>query len=213
MFYEDFSKLVKDNGFLLWDKKNAKKFAECGANAFSDYPLLRYFFEGADAEKGIKLEFDMTFSNLDGNDIVAFADSEDVNGICMVGRPFLNDVTEANIFKNDKLKIYAKCGYKQLKKIFDFQKYCIKVKYELTNGDSVHCLYLAVRKDMQGKGVGKKLLSVVHKYADMIHKPVFLDTHKPVNVEIYTKLGYDLRYKKPYEGTNTFHHGLVRDPK
>lgn len=211
MFCDDFSQFIVDKGYTLFDQKDAQKYAECAAEAFYDYPLMHHFFEDDIFDSAFLCYMEQNFSSvLKG--CVLFADSPEVNAICMVGEPFLNNVVDIELLSGNKMKILGHCKYKNIKRIIDFQRYCIEVKYKWTGGDSIHCVFLAVRPDMQKNGIGSGMLRAVHEYADIIKKPVFLDTHKPIYVEIYKKLGYELMDSVPYEGTDTNHNALVRFP-
>ncbi len=64
-----------------------------------------------------------------------------------------------------------------------------------------------------GKGVAKALLKPVLDTADKDQKPCYLDTHNPVNVEIYKRLGFHVAEQTKVPGGELSHWSMIRTPE
>jgi ribosomal protein S18 acetylase RimI-like enzyme len=49
---------------------------------------------------------------------------------------------------------------------------------------------LGVLPELQGRGVGKRLLADLHARADAVRAPCYLETEKAINVRLYESVGY-----------------------
>jgi len=71
---------------------------------------------------------------------------------------------------------------------------------------------IGVGPNHQGKGVGQHLLSTTINRIDLECKPIYLETNKEKNVEIFKRFGFRILKKVIVPGTEIFHWSLLRNP-
>jgi len=71
---------------------------------------------------------------------------------------------------------------------------------------------IGVGPNHQGKGVGQQLLSTTINKIDLECKPIYLETNKEKNVEIFKRFGFRILKKVIVPGTEIFHWSLLRNP-
>ncbi len=71
---------------------------------------------------------------------------------------------------------------------------------------------IGVAPNHQGKGFGQQLLSTAISKIDLESKPIYLETNKEKNVEIFKRFGFRILQKLTVPGTEIFHWSLLRNP-
>ncbi len=71
---------------------------------------------------------------------------------------------------------------------------------------------IGVGPNHQGKGLGQQLLSANINRIDLECKPIYLETNKEKNVEIFKRFGFHIIQKVIVPGTEIFHWSLLRNP-
>ena len=71
---------------------------------------------------------------------------------------------------------------------------------------------IGVGPNHQGKGFGQQLLSTTINRIDLERKPIYLETNKEKNVEIFKRFGFRILQKIIVPGTEIFHWSLLRNP-
>jgi ribosomal protein S18 acetylase RimI-like enzyme len=71
---------------------------------------------------------------------------------------------------------------------------------------------IGVGPNHQGKGFGQQLLSTTINRIDPESKPIYLETNKEKNVEIFKRFGFRILQKVIVPGTEIFHWSLLRNP-
>ncbi len=71
---------------------------------------------------------------------------------------------------------------------------------------------IGVGPNHQGKGFGQQLLSTTINRIDPESKPIYLETNKEKNVEIFKRFGFRILKKVIIPGTEIFHWSLLRNP-
>ncbi len=71
---------------------------------------------------------------------------------------------------------------------------------------------IGVGPNHQGKGFGEQLLSTTINRIDLESKPIYLETNKEKNVEIFKRFGFRILQKVIIPGTEIFHWSLLRNP-
>lgn len=147
-----------------------------------------------------------------------YADSEDVNGLIMLEDPsehkdlrkliaerYFAYVTENRLAEDDETGITAE----NFRKAKDFLS---SDWVKRVNGDCIHIIYFAVRKEYHGTGLAHRLISPVLDHADQNGLKVALETHNAHNLAIYEHYGFKLfdKFKGEFGLTE---YCLVRDPK
>ncbi|MFC2067781.1 GNAT family N-acetyltransferase [Chloroflexota bacterium] len=66
-------------------------------------------------------------------------------------------------------------------------------KKSLNLGLYIHLLIMSVSQEFQGKGFGGKLLRAVIEKAETERKPIYLETQKEDNINLYVKYGFSVK--------------------
>jgi ribosomal protein S18 acetylase RimI-like enzyme len=69
---------------------------------------------------------------------------------------------------------------------------------------------LAVMPEMQGKGIGSKLLTYFCEYVDKENTLAYLETDRPENVRLYNRFGFEVKEEGPIFGINNYY--MYRQP-
>lgn len=69
-----------------------------------------------------------------------------------------------------------------------------------------------VLPEMQGGGLGSSLIKPVLNVLDSQNIPLYLETHKVVNTEIYKHLGFNMVDVSVIPGTNISQYAMLREP-
>ena len=89
----------------------------------------------------------------------------------------------------------------------------MKLKKKYTGHIDWYLYNLSVRKDAQGKGLGRKLLDPMMEFCDDEKMLTYLETNKESNVMLYNRFGFELRETNLVPGSPVLHYSMVRDPK
>ena len=76
-----------------------------------------------------------------------------------------------------------------------------------------HLSPIAVRPEYQGQGYGRVLLRFMLERLDREKLSGFLETQTPVNVTIYQRYGFSIKYQGAIPGTDIPHWVMVREPQ
>ncbi|MBY8978882.1 MAG: GNAT family N-acetyltransferase [Candidatus Lokiarchaeota archaeon] len=71
---------------------------------------------------------------------------------------------------------------------------------------------IGVGPNHQGIGFGQQLLSTTINKIDLESKPIYLETNKEKNVELFKQFGFCILQKVILPGTKIFHWSLLRNP-
>ncbi|MHA1821648.1 MAG: GNAT family N-acetyltransferase [Promethearchaeota archaeon] len=74
-------------------------------------------------------------------------------------------------------------------KISDFQE---KIRGRIKEQEHIYFSMIGVKPEYQGKKFGKRLINFLKEYSRSKGLPIYLETNKNQNVEIYKKLGFKL---------------------
>ena len=72
--------------------------------------------------------------------------------------------------------------------------------------------FFGVEPDLQGSGIGSRLLEPGHRRADAAGERAYLETFTTKNVAWYAKRGYEVTIEGIVPGTDTTVWGLIREP-
>jgi ribosomal protein S18 acetylase RimI-like enzyme len=76
-----------------------------------------------------------------------------------------------------------------------------------------YLMALGVSPQLQGKGIGSKLITPVLKQADQEGYKCYLETETELNVEFYEKNGFHIAKKHTLPSTNLEFWAMIRNPK
>lgn len=108
------------------------------------------------------------------------------------------------------MRLYVEMSFLLLQLPFHVVRFLIKYdKFITSNVPEMPHYYITmigVHPDIQGQGIGRKVLQEVHQLASSSAQPcsVALDTENHQNVTYYKKCGYQLHYTQQIEGIRIY---------
>lgn len=162
-----------------------EKIIACNADAYEDYPLITGLLGKDKVKKRLPdlwrgilfaLKKDVVFA-YSGNDVIG------------------SSIWKAPTYKDDKILAFLlngglKLDINNLVKMLAYNNYCNKIRKKYTDNKTWYLYDLTIKKQFQNKGIGSSIIKKMFEYID--NAPVYLETHKDINVEYYKKFGFEL---------------------
>jgi GNAT superfamily N-acetyltransferase len=119
--------------------------------------------------------------------------SENLEGVMAIA-PHDKDMTALRVIRSGAFILSMKIANEA--KIMKVLSNAIEeAKKSLNLGPYIHLLIMGVSQEFQGKGFGGKLLRAVIEKAEIERKPIYLETQKEENVNLYEKYGFSVKKK------------------
>ena len=203
---------IANAGLYIVPEERLEELSEVAANAYQDYPLHNWLTKGVYDAKASKLIMQTTLAAMK-KDAVIYADSEELNGFAVwIPMGFTGSKT-IPFLKNGGMELILHSGLGIIGKLLTYETFAMKLKKKYTGHIDWYLYNLSVRKDAQGKGLGRKLLDPMMEFCDDEKMITYLETNKESNVTLYNRFGFELRETNLVPGSPVLHYSMVRDPK
>jgi len=177
-----------DNLYKI-QKKDLKNAVNVLTNAFSEDSMWKEVFNDEDKNR-VLTEVMVRFCFKYGN---VLSTSENLEGVMAIA-PHDKDMTILRIIRSGAFFLSMKIANEA--KIMKVLSNAIEeAKKSLNLGPYIHLLIMGVLQELQGKGFGGKLLRAVIEKAETERKPIYLETQKEENVNLYEKYGFSVKKK------------------
>lgn len=93
-----------------------------------------------------------------------------------------------------------------------YEENCVAIKRRFLLPGNWYCMFFVVDSRMQGQGRGSHLFKPVLKILAEAGHPVYLETHKAVNTEIYRHLGFETVDVSVIPGTDRTQYAMLTKP-
>jgi ribosomal protein S18 acetylase RimI-like enzyme len=120
--------------------------------------------------------------------------------------------TKWKAIKTGALILPVKVKWKYLALQNKIHKFSDNIHRKLVHYPHWYLSLIGVGPNHQGKGFGQQLLSTTINRIDLESKPIYLETNKEKNVEIFRYFGFRILQKVMVPGTKFFHWSLLRNP-
>ena len=199
-------------GLYIVPEERIEELSEAAADAYQDYPLHNWLTKGVYDAKASQLIMQTTLAAMK-KDAVIYADSEELNGFAVwIPMGFTGSKT-IPFLKNGGMELILHSGLGIIGKLLTYETFAMKLKKKYTGHIDWYLYNLSVRKDAQGKGLGRKLLDPMMEFCDDEKMITYLETNKESNVTLYNRFGFELRETNLVPGSSVLHYSMVRDPK
>ena len=108
--------------------------------------------------------------------------------------PHDKDMTALRIIRSGAFFLSLKIS-SEAKKMEVLSNAVEEAKKSLNLASYIHLLIMGVSQEFQGKGFGGQLLRAVIEKADIERVPIYLETQKEANVNLYEKYGFSVKKK------------------
>ena len=163
--------------------------AKVMAAAFSDDASIRYLLGGEGEGEHDWRYFLCVLRAICGR-CVMLASDEAVNSLLILFPPQLKAVPTIPFLLHGGIGLYRVFGPGLFLRSLRYENNCRAVKKRYTTPDAWYCMCFAVAPELQGKGIGSKLIRPALAAFEQNRVPLYLETHEALNVEIYEHYGF-----------------------
>ena len=135
-----------------------------------------------------------------------------LEGISIWLPPKNSSHTRWKAIKTGALVLPVKVKWKYLALQNKIYKFTDNLHKKLVQNPHWYLSLIGVGPNHQGKGFGQQLLSTTINRIDLECKPIYLETNKEKNVNIFKRFGFRILQKVIVPGTEIFHWSLLRNP-
>lgn len=166
--------------------------AEVLAEAFFDYPVMRFVLDRESKDYGSRLrrliEFFVTARVLRRELILGVGAPGDLRAVAMISRP---DRESPPDLAEHRERLWRQLGGAARSRYETFGAACAPFQTDVPH---VHLSMIGVRRSSPGQGLGRLLLEEVHRRSaeDPDSRGVSLTTEEEANVGLYEHFGYEI---------------------
>ena len=202
---------IENAGLYIVQEQDLDRLAEVAADAYQGYPLHNWFTKGKYDAKASRLIMQISLKTMT-EDAVIYADSEEINGFA-VWLPFgFTGSKTIPFLANGGLELILHSGPGIIGRLLTYETYAMNLKKAFTDHYDWYLYNICVKRESQGKGISKKLLSPMLQFCDDERMVAYLETNKESNVGLYKHYGFDLMKEELIPKTPVTHYAMVRKP-
>ncbi len=170
-------------------KKDLKKAVNVLNNAFSEDSMWKEVFTDEDKNRvltEVMVRFYLKYGNV-------LSTSDNLEGVMAIA-PHGKDMTALRVIRSGAFFLSMKIA-SEAKKMKVLSNAIEEAKKSLNLDSYIHLLIMGVSQEFQGKGFGGKLVRAIIEKAETERKPIYLETQKEENVNLYEKYGFSVKKK------------------
>ena len=193
-------------------EKDLKNGAAVMAAAFCDDPAIRYLLGGEDTGNDDWRYFNAILKSIHAKCVMLSTDNA-INDLLILFPPQLKAVPTIGFLSNGGMNLYRPFGKGLFIRSMNYESNCRTVKDRFVTPEAWYCMCFVVLPEMQGQGLGSGLIKPVLNILDSKNIPLYLETHKPRNTQIYEHLGFDMVDTSVIPGTDISQYAMLRRPR
>ena len=201
-------KHLYDTGYTV-QRKDLPAAAKVMAAAFGDDASIRYLLGGEKMGKHDWKYFHCVLKAVFGKCVMLSAD-ENINSLLVLFPPQLRSVPVLAFLVRGGIGLYRFFGWGLFLRSLRYEKNCCAVKRKFMTPQTWYCMCFVVSPQLQGQGLGSRLLRPVLNILDSAHIPLYLETHKTVNTSIYGHFGFSVVGTSSIPGTDILQYAMLR---
>ena len=190
-------------------KKDLVAAAKVMAAAFWDDASIRYLLGGEREGPHDWKYFYAVLRAVYGKCVMLSAD-ERINSLLVLFPPRLKAVPAVSFLRNGGIGLCRFFGASLFLRSLRYESNCQAVKSRYAAPDTWYCMCFVVSPQMQGQGMGSRLIRPALKALEDNNIPLYLETHKSVNVDIYKHLGFETVGTTAIPNTQILQHAMMK---
>ena len=188
-------------------KKDLAAAARVMAAAFSDDASIRYLL-GGEKEGGSDWKYFLCVLKAVWGKCVMLSGDEQMSCLLILFPPRLKAVPAIPFLLNGGAALCRTFGAGLFLRSLNYENNCRAVKSRHVIAGTWYCMCFAVAPQRQGQGMGSRLIRPVLDVLERDGAPLYLETHKAVNVDIYRHFGFDTVGVSKIPGTDIVQHSM-----
>jgi hypothetical protein len=173
-------------------ENDLERCAKVAADAFIDDESSKFLLSSKLTKKNL-YEFYAVLYKAVYKKMYMFADCENLNGF-IIFSPLNNaEITLWEFIKAGGLKVIFSIGLNLVLRSLEYERNCVNIRKKFISPSDWYLFQFGVAPLKQGMGLGSKIIKPVLNWFDSQKIACYLETHKNVNVEIYSHLGFSLK--------------------
>lgn len=177
--------------------------------AFSDDPSIRYLLGGKSESYNDWKYFLCVLKAIYGKCLILSTDNH-IQNILILFPPQLKSVPTMPFLLNGGIALCRSFGINLFLRSLNYESNCRTVKKRCITSDTWYCMCFAVSPQTQGQGVGSQLIRPALNVLKDRNIPLYLETHKTVNVDIYKHLGFETVETTTIPGTKIVQYSMMK---
>mgnify|MGYP004604432115 FL=1 len=202
------SRSLPTSGYAL-QKKDLPRAAEVMARAFFHDPSIRFLCGGQTTGPHDREYFRAVLKSLSGEALILATD-EAVGDLLVLLPPGSRDISPLRFFQNGGLKLLGLFGPGLFLRSLRYENNCQKIQDRVAPREAWTCLCFVVAPERQGRGEGSRLMKPLLRALDERGIPLYLETHRERNLEIYRHYGFEEADVSRIPKTNIRQYALLR---
>lgn len=142
---------------------------------------------------------------------VMLSTDEQINSLLILFPPQLRAVPTMPFMLNGGIGLCRYFGLSLYLRSLSYENNCQAVKRRYVTPDTWYCMCFVVSPELQGQGVGSRLIRPTLDILEYNKIPLYLETHKTVNVEIYRNYGFDTVGVSKIPTTNIEQYSMIKN--
>lgn len=193
------------------NSENIHKFTDCIGKSYETYPVFTEMFHGNYNADTVSKIFE--FSLKGSEEMITYSTDYKIYSSVSFASPKFTGSSVSQFIRSGGISFLMSMGYKKVKFLNDYEKYCISMKKKYTGNDAWYLFSLTVLPEMRNKNLASEAVKPMFAYLDRIGKVCYLETHKESNVAMYEHFGFEVAEATKLPGTEVEFYSMVRNPR
>lgn len=179
------------------------------ARAFHDDPAIRYLLGGTDLGPEDWRYFYTVLQAVYGKCVLLSTDDR-LENLLILFPPDLKGVPALDFFRRGGGKLWRYFGPGLYVRSLRYEANCGRIRKKCAPPGAWYCMCLVVSPEAQGRGQGSRLLKPALECFRRAGVPLYLETHKVVNTQIYAHLGFRQADVSAIPGTRIAQYAMLK---
>lgn len=193
-------------------KKDLAAAARVMAAAFSGDASIRYLLGGESMGDNDWRYFLCVLKAVYGKCVMLSTD-ENVDDLLILFPPQLKAVPAMPFLLNGGAALCRFFGMSLFLRSLSYENNCRTVKSRYVTPDAWYCMCFVVAPEKQGQGIGSRLIRPALNALERDNIPLYLETHKAVNTDLYRHLGFEAVGSSRIPKTEIVQYSMIKKPR